>query len=202
MAKTYGAIKTVSDQIKNATTAASNTAAIVGGNLGDIVDKIQEVDGAKVPTTTTVNGKALSGDITLDAADIGIATDLADKVSLTEDETIGGTKTFSVSPIIPTPDADMEAATKKYVDDTTIELGETSSTAYRGDRGKTAYDHSQTTGNAHGTTASQVPNTPAGTIAATTVQAAINELDGDVVQARADLNEIKNKIQDYNNFII
>lgn len=47
MAKTYSAIKTVSDQIKNATTAASNTAAIVGGNLGDIVDKIQEVDGAK-----------------------------------------------------------------------------------------------------------------------------------------------------------
>lgn len=31
-----------------------------------------------------------------------------------------------------------------------IELGETSSTAYRGDRGKTAYDHSQATGNPHG----------------------------------------------------
>lgn len=30
-----------------------------------------------------------------------------------------------------------------------LALGETSSTAYRGDRGKTAYDHSQTTGNAH-----------------------------------------------------
>lgn len=35
-------------------------------------------------------------------------------------------------------------------------LGETSSTAYRGDRGKTAYDHSQATGNPHGTTASDV----------------------------------------------
>lgn len=34
----------------------------------------------------------------------------------------------------------------------TIALGETSSTAYRGDRGKIAYDHSQTTGNPHGTT--------------------------------------------------
>ena len=68
-------------------------------------------------------------------------------------------------------------------------MGETSSTAYRGDRGKTAYDHSQATGNAHGTTASQIPNTPAGTIAATTVQAAINELDGDVAQVRADLNK-------------
>lgn len=35
-------------------------------------------------------------------------------------------------------------------------LGETSSTAYRGDRGKVAYDHSQTTGNPHGTTAADV----------------------------------------------
>lgn len=35
-------------------------------------------------------------------------------------------------------------------------LGETSSTAYRGDRGKTAYDHSQTTGNPHGTTKADI----------------------------------------------
>ena len=33
-----------------------------------------------------------------------------------------------------------------------LELGETSDSAYRGDRGKTAYDHSQKTGNPHGTT--------------------------------------------------
>lgn len=37
-----------------------------------------------------------------------------------------------------------------------LALGETSSTAYRGDRGKTAYDHSQTTGNPHGTTKADV----------------------------------------------
>lgn len=37
-----------------------------------------------------------------------------------------------------------------------IALGETSATAYRGDRGKTAYDHSQTSGNPHNTTAAQV----------------------------------------------
>lgn len=38
-----------------------------------------------------------------------------------------------------------------------LALGETSSTAYRGDRGKTAYDHSQVvTGNPHGTTKSDV----------------------------------------------
>lgn len=43
-----------------------------------------------------------------------------------------------------------------------LALGETSSTAYRGDRGKTAYDHSQTTGNPHGTTASDVGASPLG----------------------------------------
>jgi hypothetical protein len=38
-----------------------------------------------------------------------------------------------------------------------LALGETSSTAYRGDRGKTAYDHSQiVSGNPHGTTKSDV----------------------------------------------
>ena len=38
-----------------------------------------------------------------------------------------------------------------------VQLGETSGTAYRGDRGKTAYDHSQlVTGNPHGVTASDV----------------------------------------------
>src|SRR5574343_677370 len=37
-----------------------------------------------------------------------------------------------------------------------LALGETASTAYRGDNGKTAYDHSQATGNPHGTTKSDI----------------------------------------------
>lgn len=37
-----------------------------------------------------------------------------------------------------------------------LALGETANTAYRGDRGKTAYDHSQKTGNPHGTKLSEV----------------------------------------------
>lgn len=36
-------------------------------------------------------------------------------------------------------------------------LGETSSTAYRGDRGKIAYDHSQSNGNPHNTTIGDIP---------------------------------------------
>jgi len=42
-----------------------------------------------------------------------------------------------------------------------LALGETSSTAYRGDRGKTAYDHSQiTNANPHGTTFAQLNSKP------------------------------------------
>jgi len=37
-----------------------------------------------------------------------------------------------------------------------LALGETSATAYRGDRGKIAYDHSQATGNPHGTVPSDI----------------------------------------------
>lgn len=44
--------------------------------------------------------------------------------------------------------------------DALIGLGETSTTAYRGDRGKTAYDHSQATGNPHGTTFAQIASKP------------------------------------------
>jgi lysophospholipase L1-like esterase len=38
-----------------------------------------------------------------------------------------------------------------------LALGETAGSAYRGDRGKIAYDHSQTTGNPHNTTISDIP---------------------------------------------
>lgn len=41
-----------------------------------------------------------------------------------------------------------------------LALGETSSTAFPGDKGKVAYDHSQTTGNPHNTTAADVGARP------------------------------------------
>lgn len=66
-----------------------------------------------------------------------------------------------------------------------LALGETSSTAYRGDRGKTAYDHSQlTSGNPHGTTKADVGlsnvdntsdvNKPVSTAQATAINAKAN----------------------------
>ena len=58
-----------------------------------------------------------------------------------------------------------------------LALGETSSTAYRGDRGKTAYDHSQeVSGNPHSVTSTEISydNTDSG-LTATTVKTAIDE---------------------------
>jgi len=46
-----------------------------------------------------------------------ITVDLGDIVSKTGNESIDGTKTFTSSPVVPTPTTDMQSATKKYVDD-------------------------------------------------------------------------------------
>ena len=56
-----------------------------------------------------------------------------------------------------------------------LALGETSSTAYRGDRGKTAYDHSQIkTGNPHGTKAYDIGYTDNKKLGATNLQGAMD----------------------------
>lgn len=51
----------------------------------------------------------------------------------------------------------------------TIALGETSSTAYRGDRGKAAFDHSQASGNPHNTTPAQLNGITAVGVALTAI---------------------------------
>ena len=61
-----------------------------------------------------------------------------------------------------------------------LALGETSSTAYRGDRGKIAYDHSQTTGNPHGTTSIEISyDNVASGLTAINVKEAIDELQNE-----------------------
>lgn len=78
-----------------------------------------------------------------------------------------------------------------------IALGETSSTAYRGDRGKAAYDHSQlTSGNPHGTTAADVGARPstwmptAADIGAVPTTRTVNgkQLTADISLTAADVN--------------
>lgn len=53
-----------------------------------------------------------------------------------------------------------------------LALGETSATAYRGDRGKTAFDHSQSTGNPHGTVPGDITGFNAAALAAAPAETA------------------------------
>jgi hypothetical protein len=48
---------------------------------------------------------------------IGLKADDSAVVHNTGNENVAGIKTFSSSPVVPTPTTDMQAATKKYVDD-------------------------------------------------------------------------------------
>lgn len=137
-----------------------------------------------VPNTRTINGTALSSDITLTAADVGaIATtakgansgvaelDSAGKVPSSQlpsyvDDVLEYSAKSSFPAIGETGKIYVDTSTNltyrwsgtAYVEiSPSLALGETSSTAYRGDRGKTAYDHSQiTSGNPHNVTASDV----------------------------------------------
>jgi hypothetical protein len=54
---------------------------------------------------------------------ITVTSELAGKVTDSGNETIGGIKTFTLSPIVPTPTTNFQAATKKYVDDTVASGG-------------------------------------------------------------------------------
>ena len=69
-----------------------------------------------------------------------------------------------------------------------LALGETSSTAYRGDRGKTAYDHSQTTsGNPHNVTKSDVGLGNVGNFKAVSTVASQGLTDTEKSNARANI---------------
>ena len=150
----------------------------------------------KVPTTRTVNGKALSSNITLSASDVGASesghnhddkyyteaetdTKLNSKLNTSLKGAKNGLAELDSNGKVPSsqlpsyvddvleydsysnfPSAGETG--KIYIDKSnnktyrwsgsafaeisaSLALGETSSTAYRGDRGKTAYDHSQST---------------------------------------------------------
>lgn len=125
----------------------------------------------KVPTTRKVNNKALSADITLSAGDVsaipasqkgaanGVAElDATGKVPAAQlPSYVDDVLEYDAQASFPTTGETGKIYISKdnnktyrwsgtaYVEiSASIALGETSSTAYRGDRGKAAYDHSQT----------------------------------------------------------
>ena len=98
-----------------------------------------------VPAERTVCGKPLSEDITLTAHDVGALpaeTPIPSALADLNEDSMHRTVT----------DAEKAAWNAK----SNLALGETSTTAYRGDRGKIAYDHSQAAGNPHGTTPADI----------------------------------------------
>ena len=98
-----------------------------------------------VPAERTVCGKPLSEDITLTAHDVGAlpaGTPIPSALADLNEDSMHRTVT----------DAEKAAWNAK----SNLALGETSTTAYRGDRGKIAYDHSRATGNPHGATPADI----------------------------------------------
>ena len=68
-----------------------------------------EITEAEILAATATTARALSG------RRVGYLMSLL--MRLTGNQTVAGIKTFSSSPVVPTPTTDFEAATKKYVDD-------------------------------------------------------------------------------------
>lgn len=87
------------------------------GKVGGIAASVPVVqDADEVPYTPTGELAATNVQAALDELEAEKAGDSA-VVKLTGNQTVAGAKTFSTSPIVPTPTTDFQAATKKYVDD-------------------------------------------------------------------------------------
>lgn len=158
-----------------------------GGKL--LASILPDLSGTYVPVGTTINGKPLSENVSLSAADVG-AIPATEKGQANGVATLGSDGKVPSSQLPSFVDDVQEYPTRGdfpetgqdgtiYVAEDTnltyrwsgtayveispsLALGETASTAYRGDRGKIAYDHSQTkNANPHQTTYDQVGAAPA-----------------------------------------
>lgn len=171
----------------NTGTAAGNVPVIQGDSkLSPTL--IPDLTGTYVPVGTTINGKPLSSNVSLTADDVG-AIPAAQKgvaggvASLDGDGKVPsaqlpgfvddvkeypsrsdfpGTGEDGVIYVAEDTNLTYRWSGTQYVEiSPSLALGETASTAYPGDKGKVAYDHSQITdGNPHGTTADQVGAAP------------------------------------------
>lgn len=149
---------------------------------------LPDLSGTYVPVTTTINGKPLSANVALTADDVGAipASQKGQANGVAELDSTGKVPASQLpSYVDDVVEYDNRAAFpedgedgkiyiakdtnltyrwsgSQYVEiSPSLALGETSSTAFPGDKGKVAYDHSQITdGNPHGTTAAQVGAAP------------------------------------------
>lgn len=170
----------------NTGTAQGNVPVVqADGKL--LASLLPDLSGTYVPVGTTINGKPLTGNVTLEAADVGAipATQKGQAGGVAELDSTGkvpaaqlpsyvdDVQEFDTLSAFPETGEDgiiyiasdtnltYRWSGSQYVEiSPSLALGETASTAYRGDRGKTAYDHSQTTGNPHNTTYGEVGAAP------------------------------------------
>lgn len=170
------------------TGAAQGNVPVVQADGKLLASLLPDLSGTYVPVGTTINGKPLSAAVTLNADDVGAipASQKGAANGVAELDSNGKVPTDQlpsyVDDVLEYDDLQAFPETgedgkiyiardtnltyrwsgSQYVEiSPSLALGETSSTAYRGDRGKTAYDHSQiTSGNPHGTTAAQVGAAP------------------------------------------
>ena len=174
--------------------AAANTGA-ESGNVpvvqenGKLLESlIPDISGTYVTVGTKINGKPLSGDVSLTADDVGAipASQKGQTNGVAELDSTGKVPAAQLPSYVDDvvefenqaafpetgEDGKIYIATdtnmtyrwsgSQYVEiSPSLALGETSSTAYPGDKGKAAYDHSQIkTGNPHGTTPSDIGAAP------------------------------------------
>lgn len=160
----------------------TNGVESVNGMKGDVILDADDVGADPVGSASTAESNANDyTDTSIAAIDYpvdsvngrtGTVTGLAENnavVHLTGAETVAGIKTFSSSPIVPTPTTNTQAANKLYVDNA---IG-----GIPGDAVTSVFGRTGAIVSALGDyLASQITNTPSGSISASTVQDAINEL--------------------------
>ena len=118
-------------KVKNVSTDALNDKLVItytdntvsNLNINDIITDVH-VSGASLDATSnvlTLTSADGGANVTVDLSDFvnssELTTALNITVKLTGSQTIAGIKTFTSSPIVPTPTTDFAVATKKYVDD-------------------------------------------------------------------------------------
>ena len=113
----------LNEGVPEATSAAiqaTNAANAATKNTNAAIASANSAASSANSAAETANTKAGEAETAAQAANqavINMASEFAKKVSLTGNETIAGVKTYSDSPIVPAPTTDLQAATKKYVDD-------------------------------------------------------------------------------------